>query len=61
MDGKGPITLSISDKYVMMLAILLSLKTIGLQPHSGVTQLFNESSVASIIAALMQTLSVNGP
>ena len=55
MDCKG-----ISNNSLMMLAILLALKTIGLQPHSGVTQLFNENNITSVIAVLMVTLSVNG-
>ena len=50
----------------MTLVIMSSLKIMeslenGLQPHSGVTVVFNENSVASVVAALMLTLGVNGP
>ena len=51
----------------MLLVILFSLKTMEsfaneLQPHSGVTPLFfDENSIASIIAALMLMLGLNGP
>ena len=51
----------------MMLVILLSLTVESLQnrvaTHFGVTLFigFSESSIASIIAALMLTLGVNGP
>ena len=64
--SKGPFPLSINVNAAMTLAILLWSKTIkllqnGLQPQSGATTfVFNQSSVASFIAAVLLTLGVNG-
>ena len=50
----------------MMIVILFSLKSMemlenGLQPQSGVTIVFNENRIASVIAALKLTLGVDRP
>ena len=64
---KGQFTLSASVNAAMMLAILLSLKTIeplqnGVASYFGVTPSFlNHSRIASVTADLMMTLSVNRP
>ena len=63
---KGPFTQSVSVNTAMTLAILFSLKTMELlenwlQTHSGVTLVFNENRIASIITASTLTLGVNGP
>ena len=59
----GPVDTERSVNAVTTLAILLSLKTmeslqIGLQPYSGVTLVFNQSSITNIITAFTLMISV---
>ena len=58
--SKGPFTLIVIVSTALMLAVLVSLKTME-QPHSGDSILFNERDIASITTALMVTLSINEP
>ena len=62
----GPVCTEHSVNAATTLAILLSLKTMeslqnGLQPYSGATFAFTQSSITTIFALFMLMMSVNGP